>query len=295
MRVARALVKTLEVSVLDSMAQPSLGGLSQAENRSLTSLMRDGFVNLGSSPVPLEESIETSRRIFDAHEREFAGVTRFYVKHPFLVARAHQAILKLEQINRLVRAYLGPQATFDRMLLSRIPASAAIRKVSSLWHHDWCGRRLKLFVLLQDVDEVGRPTLYAVGSHRKIRWANFVMSRFDDEYVLNRYEIRPLTGRRGDFVLLDTNGLHRATGEANRPSRDALTYEFSSYRKGHIMGRQSLEIGIRQDLFDSEFDPAGCLVRAADLVPAGRYLMYGTLPQLVDEPHIDGRLYSIYG
>jgi hypothetical protein len=38
--------------------------------------------------------------------------------------------------------------------------------LSSQWHHDRCGRRLKLFIFLHDVDErEGRPTIVARSTH----------------------------------------------------------------------------------------------------------------------------------
>ena len=52
--------------------------------------------------------------------------------------------------------------------------------ISSLWHHDRAGRRLKFFVFLHDVDcDFGRPTQVALSSHRLLYYnsATFPSSR----------------------------------------------------------------------------------------------------------------------
>ena len=41
---------------------------------------------------------------------------------------------------------------------------------SALWHHDRCGRRLRVFIYVHDVDEGSRPTQYARGSHRTLSY-----------------------------------------------------------------------------------------------------------------------------
>eukprot|EP00966_Prymnesium_polylepis_P165904 3834867-Prymnesium_polylepis.2 len=52
--------------------------------------------------------------------------------------------------------------------LTSLPLWLAQRNyTSSTWHHDRCGRRLKLFLFLHDVAPNGRPTLVASGSHNQ--------------------------------------------------------------------------------------------------------------------------------
>lgn len=83
--------------------------------------------------------------------------------------------------------------------------------ISSLWHHDRVGRRLKLFVFLHDVDAVeGRPTTVARGTHNFVWFTGTGLgdSRFDSAWIEHNYDIVALDGPRGGGFLLDTNSLH---------------------------------------------------------------------------------------
>ena len=74
----------------------------------------------------------------------------------------------------IVRTYLGN----DTMQGHSIILSLAGRDlnvseyISGQWHHDRCGRRLKAFIFLNDVEIDGRPTVVARGSHNTLyyRW-----------------------------------------------------------------------------------------------------------------------------
>jgi hypothetical protein len=71
------------------------------------------------------------------------------------------------------------------------------------------GRRLKLFVLLHDVDcERGRPTQLALGSHRLHYYqsATFPFSRYTDAAVRAEYRVHTACGHAGQAYLFDTCG-----------------------------------------------------------------------------------------
>ena len=110
---------------------------------------------------------------------------------------------------------------------------------SSVWHHDRCGRRLKLFIYLKDVDIHTHPTMVARKSQDTFyynhlsNWAYH--SRFDDSYVRSRHEVRSMVAPAGGGFLFDTNALHRSTLAGNR-ERDCLVLEFTAHNKiGHFM------------------------------------------------------------
>jgi len=115
-----------------------------------------------------------------------------------------------------VDAYLGTDAdshacSYGYTALRLRNGTSPANYVSSLWHHDRVGRRLKLFVFLHNVDgREGRPTVVARGTHNQIYYSSSGMldSRFDDTWVEAHHEAVPMDGPRGGGFLLDTNALH---------------------------------------------------------------------------------------
>ena len=72
-----------------------------------------------------------------------------------------------------------------------LPAQLSDRRYDSAsWHHDRCGRRLKLFIFLSEVHEGTHSTRIAVGSHRTLYYdySDMPGSRFAASYVEAGYE-----------------------------------------------------------------------------------------------------------
>ena len=104
----------------------------------------------------------------------------------------------------------------------RLPASLR-RCQSGQWHHDRCGRRLKMFVYLDDVGPRSHPTWIARGTHR-FAWFGIQsdeLTRFSHEYVNSAFGERliPMHGRRGGGFLFDTNSTRRAAPKPQTPHR----------------------------------------------------------------------------
>ena len=285
----RGVCYTVLVRLLDGAGRlgprPTAGALAEP----LARLRHDGFVNLGPLFGTVDAVACEIKALLGAGEPRLSGVSRFYLRHPFLAAPAMAEYLHDAPLQHIVRAYLGRAAAFDRLVAWRIPEAASVRKNPALWHHDWCGHRLKLFVLLHDVTPAGRPTRYAVGSHSGAwRWMSYPLSRYADAWVERRFPIAQLTGRKGDCILLDTNGLHRATGEAGYAARDILCFEFSDGRKSRWLAPRDFEIGTRRDLLRPDFDARDTLVDPTRLTRgAAGHLVHGTIDQLADLPHVD--------
>ena len=75
-------------------------------------------------------------------------------------------LLHAEPLARLITTYLGGPSRYDAgdNLLYYPPTFRALRRgefPASEWHHDRCGRRLKLFVFLRDVTAGAHPMLIA--------------------------------------------------------------------------------------------------------------------------------------
>jgi hypothetical protein len=257
--------------------RPSREALDPELKPLLDTLNAKGFVKIPFFVGQVDEVSEKVRSTFSQAESADRKVVGQNIRHPFHFTPMTEKVLREERLSKLVRAYIGHDATFDFAQIFRIPASTDNVTLSGLWHHDRVGKRLKLFVYLHDVRKGERITHYAVGSHKRqhVRWSHKA-SRYTDEWINARYEVEQFEGLKGEAYLFDTNGIHRATWEANSNYRDALYFEWSSYGKSRLMRRLGYHIGVCREPLPQGFDPAGTLFSRRDLASNDGQLVYGT-------------------
>ena len=198
----------------------------------LRTLLDDGFVrfhDLGLNVTALR------MQALDALAREGKRAARGEIVTARTQLRALEPLLANASFARIVRGYLGGSARFDGYATFQLTENATTSSYpSGWWHHDRCGRRLRMFIFIHDVDVDGRPTLAARGSHRTFAYYNYVdnlgLTRFSHAFVSARYDVVPLTGPAGGGFLLDTNALHRAQLSGLRP-RTAILLEWHAHAK----------------------------------------------------------------
>ena len=143
-------------------------------------------------------------------------------------------LLHNETVAATVSAYLGGRVRYDGATVLRLGngLQSAQEYVSADWHHDRCGRRLKLFIFLHDVDDSTRPTLVAAGSHTLSFYSHQVQaeSRVAASWVRSMYPVVRMTGSRGGGFLFDTNAIHRGSARGLHP-RTAVILEFHAHGK----------------------------------------------------------------
>ena len=100
---------------------------------------------------------------------------------------------------------------------------------SARWHHDPCGRRLKVFVFLHDVGLSHRPTYVSAGTHH-LWYYKEDGARVLPSYVARTYPPTPMLGSRGGGFVFDTNALHKGEHEGNY-SRTVVILEFHPHGK----------------------------------------------------------------
>jgi hypothetical protein len=239
-------------------------------------LFKHGYVNMGPL-VDVDGLAAKFRSVVDSHPQSAADLNKIIVAHPALFHPTVTDVLKVQKLNRVVRAYLGDDATLDELQLFRTPdCSTKVELPSGLWHHDGNGHVLLLWVLLTDVDSSCRATWYVPGSHHRPLTDNaFSHSRFTDQQVQEYGKPIQLLGKKGDALLMDPHGLHRAAYEKGK-HRDVMYYGFSSYAKGCALAFPGLNhgCGIIDDRFPHDFDPSGTLVRRERLFRQGEFLEY---------------------
>lgn len=114
------------------------------------------------------------------------------------------------------------------MMNSLIMANKLVYRENNLgsggtWHRDdKDGRQLKFIMYLTDVTTRNGNFKYVTNTHswssklvtRKFLRTTLADYRFTDEQIANlpsKYEVRDITGKAGDLIIVDTSGIHRGT------------------------------------------------------------------------------------
>lgn len=151
-------------------------------------------------------------------------------------------LLNSPSLAAIVRGHLGGPVRYEGHSLLEVRGHATPETYrSAFWHHDRCGRRLKLFIYLGDVGEAdGRPTMVAKGTHDILHFSygwHYSLSRIKESFVTENHEVVPLDAPFGGGFLLDTNALHRAALERGGSTRRAVVLEFHKHGKIQRMGK----------------------------------------------------------
>jgi hypothetical protein len=146
-----------------------------------------------------------------------------------------------------MKIYLGPSLRLDHYYFhATTPVSSS--SVSSSWHTDNVGHRIKMFVTLQSDGKT--PTAYIPGSNRKLfRMPVVEQLRFFG--ILDHGERRDeelIRHESGSVALLDTNGLHRGVYEASRLRRLCFVIEFIDREKADALVGRYVPVGPGQKM-----------------------------------------------
>jgi ectoine hydroxylase-related dioxygenase (phytanoyl-CoA dioxygenase family) len=129
--------------------------------------------------------------------------------------------------------YLGKPAFVQRAMAMRYLPGGRMGNDQFRWHHDMEDTRLKFMILLTDVGKHDQYMTYVRGSHKLFHsYERFLHNQLDLEYChrhLSAVEILEATGKAGDMILFDSNGIHSAN-RSKGVQRDVFLLEFSADR-----------------------------------------------------------------
>jgi len=151
---------------------------------------------------------------------------------------ALSSLLRNQTLHTLISEYLGGEVRIDDVVCLRLP-HALSDYPSAHWHHDRCGRRLKLFIFLSNVSKASHPTQLAAGTHNVLYYTgadSYGMSRYTNAYTQHHHRVVTLTGGAAGGFLFDTNALHRGVPDNGEP-RTAVVVEFHAHGKVAAIGR----------------------------------------------------------
>ena len=207
---------------------------AEGERLLLQRLHADGFVRLsdwtsfGLDLRALTAQVDAAMMASSARHFEYGTSSRAPL--PALLP-----LLNSTKIAHVLRSYLGGPVRYDGHVILKLTKAATVDNyVSSQWHHDRCGRRLKLFIFLHDVDAGARPTLVAARSHNMFYYTHGnpwnLLSRYSEPWVRKQYHVEPMLAPGGGGFIFDTNALHRGEVRGNR-TRLAVILEFHAWGK----------------------------------------------------------------
>lgn len=139
---------------------------------------------------------------------------------------------------------MGPEARLDGLFF--IFSKASFKSVSSSWHTDNVGSRLKAFVCIEG--DGTQPTLIFPPSNRNFNFAYLIKNYwiellrwFGIEFKLNIESSISLKHKSKSIYMFDTKFLHRGAYEIGNKDRLILVFEFSDPRKHKIFSRGFLK------------------------------------------------------
>lgn len=151
---------------------------------------------------------------------------------------------------QLVVGYLGAEANYDFQNVFRLGKHPTRKSYTNApWHHDGCGRRLKAFLYLHDVDEETHPTLIAGGTHHTMWYPVSHYFAFPNDMrghnKLNGSEVQKvhgatiskMTGRIGGGFIFDTNTLHAALVDVGDKPRNVVILHFADHNHAQVAGQ----------------------------------------------------------
>ncbi|KAL1515630.1 hypothetical protein AB1Y20_002248 [Prymnesium parvum] len=156
---------------------------------------------------------------------------------------ALEPLLRNQELARLLSKYLGGPVRYEGHVLLHVSNRATpANYISAQWHHDRCGRRVKVFVFLHDVGIDGHPTLVAERTNKLWYYMHEDVrtSRIDARYVYSNFNVTPMVGPAGGGFVFDTNMLHRGMHEGSQ-SRTTLVLEFHRHGKIGVLSK----LGVR--------------------------------------------------
>ena len=151
-----------------------------------------------------------------------------------------------------IRKYLGKNVKLDGMFF--LYSKPDITSISSSWHTDNVGSRIKLFICIEG--DGSQPTILS-RPLKKVNNFNYIVKIYFNELVrftgfTNKKEMKNniyLRHTRGSIFAFDTAILHRGGYELGANFRNILVLEFSNPDKHKLLSKGLLKgpIGTNED------------------------------------------------
>ena len=167
----------------------------------------------------------------------------------------HQILID-KKINAIIKGYLGTDAVIDYVEFQRINVNSSFESISENWHYDNVGKRIKLFIYLNDCEKIFTKYLSKTNklSHKDYSTiGSRVKNKIINKFISKEVKLIP---KKGSISLIDTNGYHkgvyREDSDISNFSREMIVLEFSTKSKSSELSKISDDIGPRFVFFDED-------------------------------------------
>lgn len=205
-----------------------------------SSFFRDGYLKIPDFGVDigqLREEIRVAKKY--KHWNESLQQVSWQRNMHF---HALDPLINNKAILELLSVYMGSDIVINgyQYVHKHENASSKDNRNIAEWHHDGCGRRVKLFLYMHDVDENRMPTEIAAGSHKSLKYmfgqVGGTHSRpwFNNAAVEKEWKTEAMVGPAGGGFIFDPNTVHRANIDKPHLSRDIVIIDVSSSAKSDL-------------------------------------------------------------
>lgn len=169
-------------------------------------------------------------------------------------------ILKDENLKKILIGYLGKDVKLDLIEANMYTLNSDIMSSSEKWHYDVVGKRIKIFLFLNNCDAIF--TQYVDGTNN-LSHNNYTSSgsRISDYKIKKKYKkISKITPKKGSLFIFDTNGFHKGVYRNSnlkdqKSKRCTIQMEFSSKSKSDkLVNLNCNSIGVRNVFFSQQCD-----------------------------------------
>ena len=159
------------------------------------------------------------------------------IKNNLNAEKLYEAFYEIfNKFKKVIIEYIGEEARLDGIKIIKTSIQDSKKNISSNWHTDNVGIRLKLFICFEG--DGSQPTFIINNKNnnnllKKIfkdyifevkRWIGFDNKIKSNEQI----SLKHLTG---SAYIFDTNNLHRGSYEEATAERKVLVFEFSTFKK----------------------------------------------------------------
>jgi hypothetical protein len=247
--------------------------LSSINNNEIINLNQNGFLIL-KNYIKNIDNYEIIENNWNQYGKAVKKINNILITKKSLIHK----ILTDQKINDIIKGYLGIDAVLDYVEFQKININSSFESISESWHYDNVGKRIKLFIYLNDCEKIFTKYL---GETNKLKHKDYstIGSRIKNstikKYIHKEVELTP---KRGSIAIIDTNGYHKGVfrGNDNEPnsSREMIVLEFSSKKKSSKLSKISDDIGPRFVFFDEELNFDKMLINKDYLTKFKKFYFY---------------------
>lgn len=242
-------------------------------NDETMSLNRNGYLVLNNY-IENIHNYEIKTNNWNQYGKSVKKISNILITKKSLIHR----ILIDKKINNIIRGYLGIDAVLDYVEFQKININSSYKSISESWHYDNVGKRIKLFIYLNDCEKIFTKYLAETNKLTHKDYSTIgsrVKNKIIEKFISKEVELIP---KKGSISIIDTNGYHKGVFRGNDKnsnySREMIVLEFSSKSKSSQLSKISGDIGPRFVFFEEELSFDEMLINKDYLIKFKNFYFY---------------------